>query len=104
MEKELAELVSTTLQSELLTIALVTVLIFAFKDFASNLAIGLSFKYSGEFNEGDKVILDGEHAVIVDIGWRMTKFQFQKEGKIIWRFVPNTRIPFLNLSKIIDDD
>lgn len=101
MEKELAELVSSTLQSELITISIVIILVILFKDFASNLASGISFKLNKEFNEGDRVILDGKPAIIVSIGIRQTKFQLQEDDKIVWRFVYNTRIPTLNLCKVV---
>ena len=102
MEQELTALIQTTLQSELITVAVVTVIIFLFKDLAPNFASGLSFKLHKEFNEGDKVIIDEKEAVIVDIGWRQTKFQYQEDGKIVWRYVYNTRIPYINLSKVVD--
>ena len=82
MEAELTTLIQTTMQSELLTIAIVAILIFAFKDFAANIASGVAFWFDRDFNEGDKVIIDGKHAVIVSIGLRQTKFQYQEDGKI----------------------
>ena len=37
------------------------------KDFAQNFMIGLKFRMNSAFNEGDKVILDGNDALIVKI-------------------------------------
>ena len=44
------------------------------KDFAQNFMIGLKFRMNSAFNEGDKVILDGNDALIVKIGARETVF------------------------------
>ena len=80
-----------------------------FKDLATSIAKGLMFKLSKSFNEGDKVIIDGEHAVIVKIGMTETVFAINKteEGskkiETHWRFVYNERIPFLQLSKIVSE-
>ena len=40
-----------------------------FKDFATKIAKGMSFKMNKSFNEGDTVILDGSDALIVKIGF-----------------------------------
>lgn len=79
------------------------------KDTAAKIAKGLSFKFSGQFKEGDEVILSGERAVIVKIGATQTVFgiyRTSKESQKIshyWRYVPNERIPYLHLEKIISD-
>lgn len=103
MEEQLTTLVATTLQSELLIFVIVSIIFFIFKDFATNFASGLAFKMSKDFNEGDLVLIDGEPAVIIDIGIRQTKFQHIRDGKLVWRFVYNTRIPHMNISKVIDN-
>ena len=41
---------------------------FWFKDFATNLMIGLKYRHNSHFNEGDHVILDGKDAIIVKFG------------------------------------
>tara|TARA_B100000029_G_scaffold9313_2_gene9919 strand:+ start:15983 stop:16390 length:408 start_codon:yes stop_codon:yes gene_type:complete len=79
-----------------------------FKDWATKLAKGLAFKYNPQFKEGDKVILDGERALIVKIGMGETVFGITKkdgefDGDYIWRYVPNDRIPFLKLEKVVFD-
>lgn len=80
-----------------------------FKDLATSIAKGMMFKLKNSFNEGDKVIIDGEHAVIVKIGITETVFAINKtkEGskkiETHWRFVYNERIPFLQLSKIVTE-
>ena len=76
-----------------------------FKDFAGKFAKGLAFSMNKQFQEGDKVILDGERALIVKIGITQTVFGVTKtsgefDGDYVWRYVPNERIPFLKLEKV----
>jgi len=54
------------------------------------------------------VILDGEKALIVRIGLTETVFGVTKsggewDGDYVWRYVPNERIPFLKIEKIVFD-
>ena len=79
-----------------------------FKDYATKLAKGMAFKMNPAFKEGDKVILEGEKALIVKIGNSETVFGIHKasgefKGDYIWRYVPNERIPTLKIEKIIFD-
>ena len=78
------------------------------RDFAAKLAKGIMFNMNKSFQEGDKVILDGEEALIVKIGMTQTVFGVTKsegiwDGDYVWRYVPNDRIPFLKLEKVIFD-
>tara|TARA_A100001011_G_scaffold392240_1_gene479403 strand:+ start:3496 stop:3933 length:438 start_codon:yes stop_codon:yes gene_type:complete len=75
-----------------------------FKDFATGLAKGLKFKFDPAFNEGDEVLLDGELSMIVKIGARQTVFGVYSDRGYTWRYVPNERIPFLKLEKVIKKD
>ena len=75
-----------------------------FKDFATGLAKGLKFKYDPAFKEGDEVILDGQTAMIVKIGVSQTVFGIYSEKGYTWRYVPNERIPYLKLEKVIKKD
>ena len=75
-----------------------------FKDFATGLAKGLKFKFDPAFNEGDEVLLDGELAMIVKIGARLTVFGVYSDRGYTWRYVPNERIPYLKLEKVIKKD
>ena len=75
-----------------------------FKDFATGLAKGLKFKMDPAFNEGDEVLLDGELAMIVKIGARQTVFGVYSDRGYTWRYVPNERIPYLKLEKVIKKD
>tara|TARA_X000000950_G_scaffold81107_1_gene101915 strand:+ start:6783 stop:7220 length:438 start_codon:yes stop_codon:yes gene_type:complete len=75
-----------------------------FKDFATGLAKGLKFKFDPAFNEGDEVLLDGELSMIVKIGARQTVFGVYSERGYTWRYVPNERIPYLKLEKVIKKD
>jgi hypothetical protein len=72
------------------------------KDIAGDIANGLSFKYFGPFKEGDECVLDGHKAIIVKIGMTVTVFGCDDPDKgYIWRYVPNDRIGYLKLGKIV---
>ena len=72
------------------------------KDFAQNFLVGLKFRMNRAFNEGDKVLLDGNDAIVVKIGIRDTVFGVYSDKGYTWRYVPNVRIPYLKLEKIIN--
>ena len=74
------------------------------KDFATSLAKGFKFQMNKAFNEGDKVLLEGNEAVIIKIGISETVFGVYSEKGYIWRYVPNERIVMLKLEKIINSD
>ena len=74
------------------------------KDYATSIAKGLKFKMNPAFNEGDEVLLDGELAMIVKIGTRETVFGVYSARGYTWRYVPNERIPYLKLEKVIKKD
>ena len=91
-------------------IGMVLIVVFGFmiKDFATKLSKGIAFSMNNQFQEGDHVLLDGERALIVKIGITQTVFGVTKvggelDGDYIWRYVPNERIDFLKLEKIIFD-
>jgi len=91
-------------------IGMVLIVVFGFmvKDFATKLSKGIAFSMNKQFQEGDHVLLDGERALIVKIGITQTVFGVTKvggelDGDYIWRYVPNERIDFLKLEKIIFD-
>ena len=73
-----------------------------FKDWATSLAKGLQFKWNPAFNEGDTIILDGREGMIVKIGTRETVFSVYSDNGLIWRYVPNERIVFLKLEKVMN--
>ena len=75
-----------------------------FKDFATGLAKGLKFKMDPAFNEGYECLLDGELAMIVKIGIRQTVFGVYSDRGYTWRYIPNERIPYLKLEKVIKKD
>jgi len=110
MDTEIMNATGVGLQvGELLTpfiIALISLVVTLwFKDYATKIAKGMSFQMNKSFGEGDKVILDGERALIVKIGLTETVFGITKEnGDYHWRFVPNERIPLLKLEKVIFDN
>ena len=78
------------------------VFVFWFKDFATSLAKGLKFKQNPLFNEGDKVLLEGQDAIIVKIGLRSTVFGLYTERGYTWRVIANERLEYVKLEKIID--
>ena len=98
---------------ELITpfISAIVVLIFSlwFKDLATKIAKGIAFKFNSSFKEGDKVIIDGEQAVIVRIGMSYTVFAIYKTDKtsseveVFWRYVSNERIAWLKIEKVINE-
>jgi small-conductance mechanosensitive channel len=74
------------------------------KDLATSFAKGLKFKMNREFNPGDVVLLDGEEAVIITIGLTKTVFEKISNKGIVWRYVPNERLAYLKLEKVIRSD
>jgi hypothetical protein len=85
-------------------ILLSAIIAIMFKDWATSLAKGLQFKWNPAFNEGDKIILDGTEGMIVKIGARETVFSVYSDSGLIWRYVPNERIAYLKLEKVINPD
>jgi len=84
-----------------LTSLVVTLII---KDVATGIAKGLQFKWSGQFKEGDKVIVDGMPGLVVKVGTKETVFGIHKpDGSYHWRYVSNERISTLKLEKVIID-
>ena len=77
---------------------------FWFKEFAQNLVAGMSFKWGGNFREGDQVILDGHDAMIIKIGMKETVFGRYTENGYTWQYVPNEKLEFHKLEKIVHRD
>ena len=65
---------------------------------------GLKFRNNKHFKEGDKVLLEGQQAMIISIGWRQSVFGVYGETGYTWRFIPNKKIESLKLEKIVDPD
>ena len=91
-------------------IGMVVIVVFGFmlKDFATKMSKGIAFSMNKQFQEGDHVLIDGERALIVKIGVTQTVFGVTKsngefDGDYVWRYVPNERIDYLKLEKIIFD-
>ena len=57
-----------------------------------------------DFNPGDVVLLDGEEAVIITIGVTKTVFEKVNNRGIVWRYVPNERLAYLKLEKVVRSD
>ena len=89
---------------EFIGFTLTLIVALAMRDWATSLIKGLKFKMNKAFSEGDKVILDDKHALIVKIGMSETVFGVYGKDGYTWRYVPNERIAFLKLEKIVDSD
>ena len=105
--QELESLESLSLELSTLLLPWISVLIsivfvFWFKDFATSFAKGLKFKQNPLFNEGDKVLLEGQDAIIVKIGLRSTVFGLYTDRGYTWRVIANERLEYVKLEKIID--
>jgi len=87
-----------------LTVLVSIILAMMIKDWATSLAKGLKFKLNNAFNPGDVVLLDGEEAVIITIGITKTVFEKVNDRGIVWRYVPNERLAYLKLEKVIRSD
>ena len=76
----------------------------AVKDYAVSFMKGLFFRIYSPFDEGDKVLLEDQTAMIIKIGLNQTVFGVYGEEGYTWRYVPNERIPYLKLEKVVDSD
>ena len=56
------------------------------------------------FKEGDKVILDGQVAMIIKIGFTQTVFGVYSDDGYTWRYIPNQKIDSIKLEKVVDQD
>ena len=73
------------------------------KDLVTNFITGIKFKFDATFNEGDKCIVDGDRAILVKVGIYESVFSIKNGRGHVWRFVPNERIKFLKIEKIIEE-
>ena len=94
----------TTLILPWIAVLVSAIIAFMLKDFVTNFAKGMAFQMNRAFNEGDKVILDGSDAIIVKVGMKQTVFGVFSAKGYTWRYVPNERIPFLKLEKVVDPE
>jgi len=86
------------------TILISIIMAMMIKDWAVSFVKGLKFKLNSAFNPGDVVILDEEEAVIISIGVTKTVFERVGQRGIVWRYVPNERLAFLKLEKVVRSD
>ena len=108
LSAELAALELTELLLPYIGMVMIVIFGFMLKDFATKMSKGIAFSMNKQFQEGDHVLIDGERALIVKIGFTQTVFGVTKSGgdfdtDYVWRYVPNERIEFLKLEKIIFD-
>ena len=73
-------------------------------DYAVSFMKGLFFRLFSPFDEGDKVLLEDQTAMIIKIGLNQTVFGVYGEEGYTWRYVPNERIPYLKLEKVVDSE
>ena len=105
---EVAAMEITTLLLPYIGMVMIVIFGFMLKDYATKWAKGIAFSLNKQFQEGDHVLIDGERCLIVKIGLTQTVFGVTKSGgdfdtDYVWRYVPNERIDFLKLEKIIFD-
>ena len=75
----------------------------AIKDWATSFVKGALFRFNSPLKEGDKVILDGQQAMIIKVGMTQTVFGVYSDDGYTWRYVPNERIAMMKLAKKIED-
>lgn len=73
----------------------------AIKDLITTFVSGFLFYLNKNFNEGDKVYLNGIESTINKIGLRQTIFEVDNGRGITWNYVYNDRIKYLKLEKVI---
>ena len=98
------EVVLSDFYIEFIGFLLTLIIGLSIRDYAGSFVKGAKFRFNPAFQEGDKVLLDGSPALIVKIGLSETVFGIYGEDGYTWRYVPNTRIEFLKLEKIVDPD
>ena len=94
----------TTLLMPWITVVLSIIIALFIKDISTSIAKGVKFKMSKEFKPGDVVLLDNDEATIIHIGLTQTVFERVGDRGLVWRYVPNERIQFLKLEKVIRSD
>tara|TARA_B100000530_G_scaffold325365_1_gene262987 strand:+ start:803 stop:1216 length:414 start_codon:yes stop_codon:yes gene_type:complete len=98
------EIVLSDFYIEFIGFLLTLIVGLSIRDWAGSFVKGAKFRFNPAFQEGDKVRLDGQHALIVKIGMSETVFGIYGDDGYTWRYVPNTRIEFLKLEKIVDPE
>tara|TARA_Y100001972_G_C7608251_1_gene304869 strand:+ start:108 stop:500 length:393 start_codon:yes stop_codon:yes gene_type:complete len=76
----------------------------AVKDWAVGFVKGATFRLTSSFKEGDKVILDGDTALIIKVGFAQTVFGVYNDDGYTWRYISNQKIDTLKLEKIVDSE
>ena len=71
------------------------------KDALDALIKGLTFRADTAIEEGCEVYIDGDKATIIKIGVFKTTFQITNGRGVTWRYVPNKRIEYLKIEKVI---
>lgn len=95
------ELTKVILESDISFLILSTGLLLAFKDLLSSFVNGLLFKIDRTFNIGDNVVINGQNARIINIGFRQTIFEIEPSeengNQLLWMYVYNERVRLLDL-------
>jgi len=106
--KELSDINSMSIEfveliTPMLVIMFAIILTLMVRDFATNFINGLKLRMHSSFQEGDQCILDGDNATILKIGFYETVIQIDNGRGVVWRFLPNERIKFYKLEKVIKE-
>ena len=72
---------------EFIEIAISILVIMWVKDTIGSFMEGMKFRTNKHFKEGDKVLLEGQQAMIISIGWRQSVFGVYGEAGYTWRFI-----------------
>lgn len=108
MNEELfmAELLRLMMETGLLPDMLLMVTVIAVsllvKEFLQSFVEGFSFYLKRSFRQGDQVFVDDKKAVIIKIGILQTILQIRDDRGVIWRYVPNNRVKYLKLEKVVE--
>ena len=80
LSAELAALEITELLLPYIGMVMIVIFGFMLKDFATKMSKGIAFSMNKQFQEGDHVLIDGERALIVKIGFTQTVFGVTKSN------------------------
>jgi hypothetical protein len=73
------------------------------KELMTDIVASIRWKLKSGFEPGDVVFINQEKATIVSIGITETIFEIHDTGRgKLWRFIDNTRMPYVTIEKIIE--
>jgi small-conductance mechanosensitive channel len=74
---------------------------YIFKNWIVNFLEGFAVYLSKSLNVGDVVLINGDKARIIKIGFRSTIFHILKRNT--WLIIRNDRVKFMNIEKILEN-